>query len=98
MDDIYYLQPTPDNSLSHIIIKIVYNIVSMNTENLEHIGKQLKIARENLKLTQVEVADKVGLHPNFYARVERGEEPISMDTLEKLVKVLKVKSSDILPF
>lgn len=70
----------------------------MNTENLEHIGKQLKIARENLKLTQAEVADKVGLHPNFYARVERGEEPISMDTLEKLVKVLKVKSSDILPF
>lgn len=70
----------------------------MNSENLEHIGKQLKIARENLKLTQAEVADKVGLHPNFYARVERGEEPISMDTMEKLVKVLKVKSSDILPF
>lgn len=66
--------------------------------NLQKIGSNIKKAREKSELTQVEVAEKVGIHSNFFARVERGEETISLETLEKIAKVLKVKSSDILPF
>lgn len=62
------------------------------------IGENLKKVREQASLTQVELAGKVGVHPNFYARLERGEETASLETLEKIFKVLKVKSSDILPF
>lgn len=62
------------------------------------IGKNLKKARKAKNLKQIELAEKVGLHPNYYSRVERGEEKAALETLEKIFKVLKVKSSEILPF
>ena len=66
--------------------------------NIGKIGKNLKKARLKKELTQVEVAQKVGIHPNYYAKIERGEIHPALDTLEKIFKVLGVKSSDILPF
>lgn len=66
--------------------------------NIEKIGKNLKKARQKNELTQVEVAEKTGIHPNYYAKIERGEVQPALDTLEKIFKVLGVKSSDILPF
>lgn len=62
------------------------------------IGKNIKKARKERKMTQVEVAEKAGIHPNYYSRIERGELQPALDTLEKIFKVLKVKSSEILPF
>jgi len=62
------------------------------------IGKNLKKARLNAKLTQKQVAEKIEVHVNYYARVERDEENPSLEILKKLTKILKVKSSDILPF
>lgn len=62
------------------------------------IGKNLKKARLSTKLTQKQVADKIGVHVNYYARIERDEESPSLEVLKKLAKILKVKSSDILPF
>lgn len=47
-------------------------------------GKQLRAVREKLGLTQVEMAEAVGLHVNSYAKAERGEMMISR-TLAKLV-------------
>jgi transcriptional regulator with XRE-family HTH domain len=62
------------------------------------IGENIKKARIKANLTQVEVANKVEMNVNYYARIERGEVRASFDTLERIFKVLKVKSSDILPF
>jgi transcriptional regulator with XRE-family HTH domain len=36
-----------------------------------------------------------GVHVNFYARVERGEENPSFDKLRNIMKVLKIKSLDL---
>lgn len=66
--------------------------------NIDKIGKNLKKARQKKELTQVEVSRKVGIHPNYYAKIERGEIQPALDTLEKIFKVLGVRSSDILPF
>lgn len=66
--------------------------------NLEKVGRNLKKARKEKRLTQVQVAEKVEIHPNYYAKIERGEIQPALDTLEKIFKVLGVKSSDILPF
>lgn len=66
--------------------------------NLEKVGRNLKKARKQKELTQVQVAEKVDIHPNYYAKIERGEIQPALDTLEKIFKVLGVKSSDILPF
>lgn len=64
----------------------------------QKIANNLKQIRFKKSLTQTEVADKAGLHPNSYAKIERGESMPSLETLEKIAKALKVKSSDILPF
>lgn len=38
--------------------------------NIEKIGKNIKKARKQTGLTQFEVAGKVGIHFNYYARIE----------------------------
>lgn len=62
------------------------------------IGENLKKSRKKLGLTQVEVAEKAEINVNYYARLERGEVTASLNTLKNLLKILKVKSKDILPF
>lgn len=59
---------------------------------------KLRVNRLKAKLTQKELAEKLGVHVNYYARIERGEENPSLETLKKLTKILKIKSSDILSF
>lgn len=63
-----------------------------------HIGHKLQQARQHKGLTQVEVAVKAGTNVNYYAKLERGESVPSLKMLEKIIKVLGVKSSDVLPF
>ena len=61
-------------------------------------GKNLKLVRSAKQLTQKDVAKVSGMHVNYYARIERGEENPSFEAIEKIVKALGVKSSDVLPF
>ncbi len=61
-------------------------------------GKNLRVARDKTKLTQKQVADKAGVHVNYYARIERGEENPSYEALEKIIKALRIKSSQVFPF
>jgi transcriptional regulator with XRE-family HTH domain len=62
------------------------------------IGKGIKTARLESGLTQSEVAKKAKISTNHYARIERGEINPSIETLEAILEVLKIKSSKILPF
>jgi len=64
----------------------------------QKIGKNLKEARLKLGLRQVDVAKKADVSVNYYARIERDEENPTLETLKGILKVLKVKSSDILSF
>jgi len=62
------------------------------------IGKNLRKARKELGLKQSEVAKKAGINANYYSRIERGEVNPTIEFISKIIKVLKVKSSDILPY
>ena len=62
------------------------------------IGKKLKELRKKRKFTQVVLAKKVGISPNYYARIERDEENPSLEVLKDISKALKVKSCEILDF
>ena len=62
------------------------------------IGKNLEQLRSRKGSTQSDMANKAGTNINYYAKLERGIAIPSLAMLEKLAKVLKVKSSDILPF
>ena len=64
-------------------------------KGLTALGKQLREAREQLGLSQVILAKKAGLSPNYYASVERGEKNISFEKLLPLLKVLNIKKLDI---
>lgn len=59
-------------------------------------GKVLQKARHRRKLTQDALAKKVGVHQVTIARLESGSRQPSMDLLQKLAKVLKVKARDLL--
>ena len=58
------------------------------------LSKTLKEARVKLKLTQKQVAEKAQVNSNWYARLERGEEKASLDTLKTIFKVLHLKIPD----
>lgn len=60
------------------------------------LGEKLRHAREIARLTQAEVATKAGVHVNYYARMERGEENPSFEKLRSVMKVLQIKSLDML--
>jgi transcriptional regulator with XRE-family HTH domain len=67
-------------------------------KTLDFISNKLRESRLNKHLTQSEVAKMADTDTNYYAKIERGEAMPSLKTLEKIIRALKVKSSDILPF
>lgn len=62
----------------------------------KELGEKLRNVRESAHLTQQEVADAAGMHVNYYARIERGEENPSFEKLQSIMKVLRIKSLDLL--
>lgn len=85
-------------SLDLTSVKKWYNIFNMSSKLSNHIGRQLQIARQNIGLTQAEAAKQAGTNTNYYAKLERGEAVPSLKMLEKVIKALGIKSSDVLPF
>lgn len=64
---------------------------SKDEKSLRNIAEKIKKARETAKLTQAEVAKKVGMDVTYYARIERGEIDTSGTKLIKLFELLKIK-------
>ena len=54
-----------------------------------------KQARLKKELTQIEVAEKAGIHPNTYAKIERGLQDPSFPTIKKICNVLDLNIADI---
>ncbi len=59
------------------------------------LGERLRKAREDAKMTQLDVASAAGVHVNFYARMERGEENPSFEKLQSVMKVLGITSLEL---
>ncbi len=62
------------------------------------ISDNLSKIRKQLRYTQKEVAEKAGLNPNYYAKVERGDGVPSLKTLYKIAKALDVTVTDIVGY
>ena len=56
----------------------------------------LKRIREKRRMTQGQLAQKVGVHLVTISRIETGARQPSMDLLHRLAKALKVKVGDLL--
>ena len=61
-------------------------------------GKKLKAIREARGLTQQEFAECVNLQPNTLGQIEIGYRAVSFDTIEKIVKSLKIDYCDLFDF
>ena len=62
----------------------------------KRVGQNLRRAREELGISQEDLADRAGLHRTYVSGVERGVRNPTVTVLEKLAKALKVKSSSLL--
>lgn len=60
------------------------------------IGEQVRIAREQVKLTQEALAEKIDVSPQYISDLERGVVGIALPTLKKLCSTLGVASDQIL--
>ena len=58
--------------------------------NLKIFGMRIHELRKKSKLTQSELAEKVGLSTNFIGMVERGERNTSVDKIFKLAKAFNI--------
>lgn len=56
----------------------------------------MKRLRLDRKLTQENVAEGAGLHPNYISSVERGERNISIANIERIACALNVHMTELL--
>jgi XRE family transcriptional regulator, regulator of sulfur utilization len=59
------------------------------------VGKRIRDLRKSADLTQEKLGEISGLSYKFIGEVERGQVNISLDSLEKIVKALRIKIRDI---
>ncbi len=60
------------------------------------LAKNLKILREELKMSQEDLADAAGLHRTYISGLERGIRNPTVKILEKLAGALKTSPSSLL--
>lgn len=65
----------------------------METKQL--IGKRIQDLRKSKKMSQEQVAEKMGISPKYLSSIERGKENPTLDTFIKLAESLNVELSEI---
>ena len=59
------------------------------------VGENIRVQRKRIGFSQEKLAEKADLHPVYIGNVERGEENISIDSLARIAKALKVGLVDL---
>ena len=58
-------------------------------------GKRIRKARKDKRMSQEELADRVDLHYTTISRIERGISNPPVQTVSKIAKALRVSLSDL---
>ena len=58
-------------------------------------GKTVRKLRTKRKLSQEKLAELCGLHTNYIGRIERGQQNISLQNIEKIARGLRVRVKDL---
>lgn len=61
----------------------------------ELLGGRIKALRNAVNLTQEQIAERIGVSRQRYARIENGTNNITLDILTKIAGVLEVSVTDI---
>ena len=57
------------------------------------IGQRLRAYRQQIGLTQEELAERAGVHKTYIGQVERGEKNLTISSLEKISRSLEISIS-----
>jgi transcriptional regulator with XRE-family HTH domain len=60
------------------------------------LAKNVRLLRHELGISQEELADRAGVHRTFMGAIERAEQNLSIDSIEKIAKALEVKPHQLL--
>lgn len=60
-----------------------------------NVGPKLKTRREQIGLTQLELAKKIGVSESYICQIEKGK-MVSLKKLEQVAKALKCEAKDLL--
>jgi transcriptional regulator with XRE-family HTH domain len=63
---------------------------------MRSIGRASRLARRARRLTQEDVAERVGVSTQFYGRIERGYALPSVTTLRRMLEVLDLRADELL--
>jgi len=63
---------------------------------LKEMGARVREARLNLKLSQVDLAEKAQLHPTYVSQIENGKANMSIDVFMRLTEALQVSADWLL--
>jgi transcriptional regulator with XRE-family HTH domain len=66
-----------------------------NDDIRERFGFAVKARREELGLTQEDLADKAGIHRTYLSDVERGSRNICLMNIERMAEALQIKLSQL---
>ena len=58
------------------------------------IGRKIRQLRRQRKLTQVELAERIGIHQSDLSRMEQGEYKVGLDTLLKILGTFDLSIGD----
>jgi transcriptional regulator with XRE-family HTH domain len=61
----------------------------------ERFGFAVKTRREELQMTQEDLADKAGIHRTYVSDVERGSRNLSLINIERLAAALSISLSEL---
>src|SRR5207253_11124253 len=61
---------------------------------LELVGRKIRQLRRQRKLTQVELADRIGIHQSDLSRMEQGEYKVGIDTLLRILQTFDLNIGD----
>jgi transcriptional regulator with XRE-family HTH domain len=68
----------------------------MSSKRKAHLGKAVRRVRESLRLTQEEVAERLGITPQFYGRIERGNSLPSVTMLVRMTQIFDVSADTLM--
>lgn len=58
-------------------------------------GRKVKTFREQLNISQEELAYRAGMHRTYIGMIERAEKNITLINIEKIAKALNIKLNDL---
>jgi transcriptional regulator with XRE-family HTH domain len=62
---------------------------------LRDVGRRVAELRRALDLTQEAAAERLGMHPANYARIEQGRQNVTVETLVRVASVCKVSVAEL---